>query len=114
MDVMARFRPLSVSTMFTRACLTCLTFAPDLAKAIIDIISHGGNGLYHIASGPGVNPAQAAGRLAEFTGGSVKLISWSDLDLDAPRPVYSEIATSRGIQMPTVWDAVERWRKLYV
>ncbi|MCK5117759.1 MAG: SDR family oxidoreductase [Candidatus Aegiribacteria sp.] len=94
--------------------IACLTFAPDLAKAIIDIISHGGKGLYHIASEPGVTPAQAAEKLVEFTGGSVKDISWSDLDLDAPRPVYSEIASSRGIQLPTVWDAVERWRKLYV
>ncbi len=94
--------------------IACLTFAPDLAGSIVDIISHGGNGLYHIASGPGVTPAQAAGRLTEFTGGSVKEISWSDLDLDAPRPLYSEIATSRGIQLPTIWDAVERWRKYYV
>ena len=94
--------------------VACLTFAPDLAKVIIGIISHGGSGLYHIASGPGVTPAQAARRLVEFTGGSVKEISWSDLDLDAPRPVYSEIATSRGTQLPAVWDAVERWRKYYV
>ncbi len=91
--------------------VACLTFAPDLARAVIDIISHGGKGLYHITCGPGLTPAQIAGRLAEFTGGSVREISWSDLDLDAPRPVYSEMATSRGIQLPTVWDAIERWRK---
>ncbi len=91
--------------------VACLTFAPDLAKAAIDIISNGGSGLYHIACRPGVTPAKAAGRLAEFTGGSVSEVYWSDLGLDAPRPVYSEIATSRGIQLPTVWDAVERWRK---
>ncbi len=94
--------------------VACLTFAPDLARVIIDIMEHGGNGLYHIASEPGVTPAQAAGRLTEFTGGSVKEVSWSELDLDAPRPVYSEIATSRGIKLPTVWDAIERWRKYYV
>jgi len=91
--------------------VACLTYAPDLAAAMIDIISHGGNGLYHIACRPGLTPAKAAGRLAEFAGGSVSEISWSDLDLDAPRPVYSEIATSRGIQLPTIWDALERWRK---
>ena len=94
--------------------IACLTFAPDLAIAVIDIITSGGNGLYHVACGPGVTPAEAAGRLVEFTGGSVREVSWSDLDLDAPRPVYSEIATSRGIQLPTVWDAIERWRKYYV
>jgi len=94
--------------------IACLTFAPDLAKAVIDIISNGGNGLYHFASQPSLTPAQAAGRLVEITGGSVKEVSWSDLDLDAPRPVYSEIATSRGITLPSVWDSVERWRKYNV
>ncbi|NOQ22082.1 MAG: sugar nucleotide-binding protein [Candidatus Aegiribacteria sp.] len=91
--------------------VACLTFAPDLAKAVIDIISRGGNGLYHITCGPGLTPAQIAEKLTEFTGGSVREVLWSDLDLDAPRPVYSEMATSRGIQLPGVWDAVERWRK---
>lgn len=91
--------------------VSCMTYAPDLAAAIIDIISNEGNGLYHMACRPGLTPAQAAGKLAEFAGGSVREVSWSDLDLDAPRPVYSEIATSRGIQLPTIWNAVERWRK---
>lgn len=91
--------------------VACLTFAPDFARAVINIISNGGSGLYHIACRPGLTPAQVAERLTEFTGGSVMKVSWSDLDLDAPRPVYSEMATSRGIQLPTVWDAVERWRK---
>lgn len=91
--------------------VACLTFAPDLARAVIDIISHGGSGLYHVACGPGLTPAQIAGRLTAFTGGSVRKVSWSDLNLDAPRPVYSEIASSRGIQLPTVWDAIERWRR---
>ena len=45
--------------------VACLTFAPDLAKAIIDIISHGGSGLYHTVCEPGLTPAQVAGRLAE-------------------------------------------------
>lgn len=94
--------------------VACLTFAPDLAGAIIDIMEHGGSGIYHIAAGPGMTPAQAAAGLTEFTGGSVREISWSDLNLDAPRPVYSEIASSRGILLPTVRDAVERWRRYYV
>ncbi|MEN8209246.1 MAG: SDR family oxidoreductase [Candidatus Fermentibacteria bacterium] len=92
----------------------CLTFAPDLARAVIQIITRGGNGLYHIASGPGVTPAEAAERVSEITGGSVTRVSWSDLALDAPRPVYSEIATSRGIELPSVWDTIEQWRKHYV
>ncbi len=89
----------------------CLTFAPDLAGAIIEAVAQNEGGLYHLTSRPGLTPAEAAGQLAAFTRGSVKEVSWSDLDLDAPRPVYSELNTSRGIQLPPVWDALERWRK---
>jgi dTDP-4-dehydrorhamnose reductase len=91
--------------------IACLTFTEDLAHAIIDLISGGGKGLYHAASRPGLTPAQAAEKLAQSTGGRVHKVSWSDLDLDAPRPVYSEIASSRDIRLPAVWDVLERWRK---
>jgi len=91
--------------------IACLTYAPDLAKAVVEIITHDGSGLFHLTGRPGVTPAGAARRLAEIVDGSVREVSWSDLNLDAPRPVYSEIDTSRGIRLPAVWDAVERWRK---
>ncbi|MCD4774656.1 MAG: NAD(P)-dependent oxidoreductase [Candidatus Aegiribacteria sp.] len=90
--------------------VACLTYAPDLARAIVDIVTHDGSGVYHLINRPGVTPAEAAKRLTEFAGGIVGEISWSDLYLDAPRPVYSELTTSRGVQLPTVWDAIESWR----
>jgi len=90
--------------------VACLTYAPDLAKAIVDILNNGGSGLYHLTSRPGITPAEAARALTEFTGGSVREVHWSDLDFDAPRPVYSELATSREVQLPSVWDALKRWR----
>ena len=90
--------------------VSCLTYAPDLAEAVIDIIRLGGSGLYHLVNSPGVTPAEVALRLSEFAGGNVKDITWADLELDAPRPVYSELATSRGTDMPAVWNAIERWR----
>lgn len=90
--------------------IACLTYAPDLARAIIDTIVHGESGLFHLANRPGVSPAEAARKLTEFTGGVVSEISWSDLVLDAPRPIYSELASTRGVQLPTIRDAIERWR----
>jgi len=90
--------------------VACLTYAPDLAEAIVDILSKGGSGIYHLTSRPGITPAEAARALTEFTGGSVKKVRWDDLDFDAPRPIYSELATSREVQLPSVWDAMKRWR----
>lgn len=90
--------------------IACLTYAPDLAGAVLKIIIGGRSGLFHLASNPGVTPAELATRLAEYVNGTVQRITWVQLDLDAPRPAYSVLATSRGLELPTVWDAVERWR----
>lgn len=89
----------------------CLTYAPDLAEAVMKIIEDGKSGLFHLVGSPGVTPVEIANRLADFAGGIVHETTWAQLDLDAPRPVYSELATSRDIELPPAWDAVERWRK---
>ena len=90
--------------------VACLTFAPDLAGAVQKIIIDGRSGLFHLAGNPGVTPAELATGIAEYVGGKIQEITWAQLDLDAPRPAYSVLATSRGVELPTVWDAIERWR----
>ncbi len=90
--------------------VACLTYAPDLAEAVLKIIIEGKSGLFHLVNNPGMTPAFLATRLAEYVEGTIQEITWSQLDLDAPRPAYSALATSRGLELPTVWDAVERWR----
>jgi len=90
--------------------IACLTYAPDLVEAVLKIIIEGKSGIFHLVSNPGMTPAFVAARLAEYVEGSIKKITWAQLDLDAPRPVYSALATSRGFELPEVWDAVERWR----
>lgn len=92
----------------------CITYAPDLALMIGELVRDGAGGLYHLASSPGITPAELAHRLAVHTGGVVEEIDWSDLDLDAPRPVYSELGTERDRHLPGLEDALERWRKSYV
>jgi len=89
----------------------CLTYAPDLAAAIIELAEGKGGGIYHLVNRPGTTPARLAERLAADTGGSVIRVSWSDLDLDAPRPFYSELGTMREIALPDLDDALERWRR---
>lgn len=92
----------------------CMTYAPDLAVKILDVLDEGNGGLYHLANPPGITPAELALRLVPFTGGTVEEIDWSELDLDAPRPFYSELGTVRGHTLPSIDDALERWRRNYV
>jgi dTDP-4-dehydrorhamnose reductase len=106
------WRMLSENVLITAVTdqIACLTYAPDLAGAVLKIIIGGRSGLFHLASNPGVTPFELATRLAEYIDGTIQKITWAQLDLDAPRPACSVLATSRGLELPTVWDAVERWR----
>ena len=89
----------------------CLTYAPDLAAAIVELASGIEGGIYHLVSLPGVTPAELALRISSFCGGEVVKVRWSDLGLDAPRPLFSVLGTTSGIRLPDMDDAVERWRK---
>ena len=106
------WRKLSENTLITAVTdqVACLTYAPDLTKAVLKIIVDGRSGLFHLASNPGMTPFELVIRLAEYVDGPIQKITWAKLDLDAPRPAYSVLATSRGLELPTAWDAVERWR----
>ncbi|MCD4848528.1 MAG: NAD(P)-dependent oxidoreductase [Candidatus Aegiribacteria sp.] len=106
------WRMLSENAMITAVTdqVACLTYAPDLAGAVLKIIIDGRSGLFHLASSPGVTPFELATMLAEYVNGTIQETTWAQLDLDAPRPAYSVLATSRDLELPTVWDAVEKWR----
>lgn len=89
----------------------CLTYAPDLATAMIELMERGRSGVFHLVNRPGMTPARLADLAARETGGEVRRVAWTDLDLDAPRPFYSELGTSRKIELPAIQDALERWKE---
>jgi len=91
--------------------VACFTYAPDLAGAILRLLNTGYGGIFHLVNTPGLSPAVLARRFAGVLGGMVEEVHWSDLGLDAPRPAYSELRTSRRLTLPGVEDALERWRK---
>lgn len=89
----------------------CLTYAPDLAAAIVELMERDRSGVFHLVNRPGMTPARLADMAVGETGGEVRRVEWADLDLDAPRPFYSELGTSRGVELPAIQDAVERWKE---
>ena len=74
------------------------TYAADLAAAILALVEAGAGGLYHIANA-GVatwwDLARATLDEAGFKDLSVERIRTDELDLDAPRPAWSVLDTSK-------------------
>lgn len=89
----------------------CLTYAPDLAAAMVELMERDRSGVFHLVNRPGMTPARVADLAVRETGGEVRRVEWTDLDLDAPRPFYSELGTSRGVELPAIQDALERWKE---
>ena len=88
----------------------CFTYAPDLARSILRLIRKDRSGIYHIVNSPGMTPREMASGLSEHAGGRVEPVEWTDLNLDAPRPVYSVLGCRRSLAMPDIWNALKRWR----
>lgn len=89
----------------------CITYVPDLVRAVMGLLRSGGSGLYHLVNPGPLTPAELAGVLSREAGGRVLPVTWQQLDMDAPRPVYSALGTSRGVAMPPAADALARWRR---
>lgn len=90
----------------------CLTYAPDLAKAVIELCDRGGRGVYHLVNGGVFTPLGLARMLADEHGEvNVVSVRWEDLGLPAPRPRYSVLGTERGVRLPEAGEALARWRR---
>jgi dTDP-4-dehydrorhamnose reductase len=88
-----------------------ITYAPDLAVAIVHLLDSGGTGVFHAVNGGGTTPCSLALEFSLSTGGVVTESSWEGLGLRAPRPRYSVLGSVRGVEMPSASDALDRWRR---
>lgn len=89
------------------------TYAFDLASGILELVGRGATGVYHLANA-GVaswwDLARAALDEADFADLSVERIRTDELELDAPRPAWSVLDSSKaavlGIELRSWRDAV--------
>jgi dTDP-4-dehydrorhamnose reductase len=91
--------------------VACLTYAPDLAGAVLSIVRDGAAGLFHLVNPGPLSPWDLAVELAGGDASRVERIFWADLGLPARRPVYSALGTSRGYVLPPRCEALARWRQ---
>ena len=74
------------------------TYAYDLAGAILDLLARGGRGLYHVANREVASwwdLARACLDEAGYSDLSIERIRTEELDLDAPRPTWSVLDSSK-------------------
>lgn len=88
------------------------TYVPDLVHACLDLLIDRETGVWHLTNAQAVAWAELARNAAEMAGVSTsKLLAapCSTLGQSACRPSYSVLHSERGILLPTLDDALERY-----
>lgn len=88
------------------------TYVPDLVHAALDLLIDEEQGLWHLTNTGAITWADFARRAAQLAGLNAGLIegcSTSSLNLAAPRPRYSVLASERASLLPPLTDALSRY-----
>ena len=88
------------------------TYVPDLANTSLDLLLDNEQGIWHIANDGEITWAELAKKVAEKLNLNTELIHAKPLrefSLAAERPVYSVLKSDKGIKLPSLNDALERF-----
>ena len=88
------------------------TYVPDLVNTCLDLLVDKESGIWHLSNGTAVTWAQLARLAAEAAGidaDQVKELPAEQLDFVAARPPYCALGTERGVLMPPLTDALDRY-----
>lgn len=88
------------------------TYLPDLVNASLDLVIDGASGIWHLSNDGPVSWAgfaqEIAGKMghskSKIIGSSAKEMGWI-----AKRPSYSVLESDRGVKMPFLLDAIDRY-----
>jgi dTDP-4-dehydrorhamnose reductase len=90
------------------------TYVPDLVHATLDLLIDEEKGIWHLASNGQLTWADFANEVADRFGLNrkhIQAIKTEDLGYPAKRPLYSVLSSSRGILLPSLEDALRRYRE---
>jgi dTDP-4-dehydrorhamnose reductase len=88
------------------------TYVPDLVHTCLDLLLDGNRGIFHVTNGETVSWAQLATKAAIMAGYDTSLIrevSHPYMYWKAKRPRYSALISEKGITLPTLDNALERY-----
>jgi dTDP-4-dehydrorhamnose reductase len=88
------------------------TYVPDLVHASLDLMIDNEKGIWHLANQGAVTWADFARKGADLAGLNTNFIrprrTW-ELNLPAQRPLYSALSSERGLLLPPLEDALQRF-----
>jgi dTDP-4-dehydrorhamnose reductase len=93
-------------------CVTSPTFVPDLVRAVLDLVIDDETGIWHLANEGALSWADFARSLGEALGLRTTLVNGrpqAAMGWAARRPGYAPISSERGLIMPSLDSAIERY-----
>ena len=88
------------------------TYVPDLVNTTLDLLLDDEHGIWNLSNKGEVSWAMLAREVAERSGYDPKCftpVSIADMNLIAPRPLYSVLNTEKGFELPKLEDALYRY-----
>ncbi|HEV7857131.1 MAG TPA: family 1 glycosylhydrolase [Pyrinomonadaceae bacterium] len=88
------------------------TYVPDLVHTSLDLLIDGERGIWHLANSGAMTWAQLARTVAERAGldpARVLARKTLELNLSAPRPLYTVLGSERAALMPSLENALDRY-----
>ena len=85
---------------------------PDLVDACLDLLIDREAGIWHLTNGEPLTWADFALKIAAkacIDPGGLNALTREEMGFLAPRPAYSALASERGILLPTLEDAMDRY-----
>ena len=88
------------------------TYVPDLVNTTLDLLLDEENGIWNLSNKGQLSWAMLASEVAErggFKSSLVKSMPLSEMGWVAPRPYYSVLKTEKGLELPSLENALERF-----
>jgi dTDP-4-dehydrorhamnose reductase len=88
------------------------TYVPDLVDACIDLLIDAERGLWHLANRGSISWLELARSGAQLAGVDCRTLesrAYAEFHLPARRPAFSALATERGLSLPPLESALERY-----
>jgi dTDP-4-dehydrorhamnose reductase len=93
------------------------TYVPDLVDAVLDLVIDSEAGLWHVTNAGQVSWAEFAFHIAEALNLDrtlIRPVAGSSLRQAAVRPACAPLATCRGVLVPSLEDAIERFAAMMI
>jgi dTDP-4-dehydrorhamnose reductase len=88
------------------------TYVPDLVNTSLDLLIDKEKGIWHLSNAQAISWADLAYKVCEMTGfdsSMLESLPHSALNFSAPRPLYCALGSERGVFMPALDDALQRY-----